>query len=601
MTETKDQTNIPTPIEWVEQNWQQQSPETQQAVDSRALIERFSKKFEMIDNLLKEKWWIQYFVNEMNKYLMQQNAWIQIRLDDTWKLQIDNIDQEKLRLLDEIVNSLIIKETTQWQEKSWNVHYDKDKDWEVDWWELVVDSKNWAKVEWWSQWVENPELVGKNSSELLQMAKWDKEFFLKNFCKQLSDGSYEVDFKWNDDADNKIWLSDFLPETAKKVKTTNVAWATEEWSRHWLKWWFYDDTTKSYMEIHSWYKFQIVESYTQEEIDAKLKEKDERIVALMQDEEMKKLYIVDWKEDEEKKAKLEEILWKAIEYWHELTPENIKSILSWFDKDLKNVSSAQIVMNFREIQSSKVNPERYAYWWWALAWFVDIESISDPALKEKLRLIQNKKLDELTFDEWKALFLWVFWEWPWTDLAVQLAWWNSALLVRTIATAKHEWWLKFWRINRDPNYAAQQRNIWSFQISEKFTPNNNVIDKYYWNMLEWLRMAWKEDWNITQIINKYKSQSRSSTAESYWSIVQNLQSELEWAGISKAQQDVLCWYWYINKERWWAGTFSQLADPNLSADSLTILISTRIQWWIQAIWRSVVAQMDSSVSNYARW
>lgn len=475
------------------------------------------------------------------------------------------------------------------------------------------------KAEWSILSVEqdiSPDLLKLSQasvSELIQAERNNPWTLLKIFAfgedwralkfdsiKDLVNRKITFSFRGNSIAEKRIWLSDMLEPAAKRVEVTKSGVA-QEGLRQGIKWWFFTQWAKynDYLEVLDGYTLTIKELYTPEELEIAQGKSKEQFLAftnLTQDPRIKALYIRDGKIDERLQQVLIEIWQVAIEYGNEPSVEDVLKVVRWCGGDLAQTNSADIVSAFRAAQIIKNDPE------WAssskLTWFVNLESITDPALKQKLKDIADKPLSLMNFEDAKTLFLWVFWTGPWTDLAVRLSNGSPALLLRTIATAKHEGGLKFGLTN--PDKAKNQKNIWTFQISEAFEKGNVMRKYFYKSLVAWLELAWNPV-SINPVLEKYNNEVSNADAGNYGELTSRMMSEIQSLGISYAQQDLLTWYWYINLSQWGARTFAKLADSSLSEPEVMTLISDKIQVWIPAIWASVVAQIKSqSVGDYVR-
>lgn len=221
----------------------------------------------------------------------------------------------------------------------------------------------------------------------------------------------------------------------------------------------------------------------------------------------------------------------------------------------------------------------------------------DPMLKEDFEKIKWKKLNQLTFDESVIFFRSIFWDWPWTNLAIVLSQSSPVFLTRIVALWTHEWWLRFWRINHDPNTDSWQSNIWTFQISAKFTWTDNVIIKYLDTMKKWLEMSGNNSVDIDALKNS--NDVSNVTRDNYWTKVQKIQNELNSKWLNLSQQDLLSWLWFVALKSNSESIFQRLRDSSLSKWALINLISDEIQVGISAIWSSVNSQLTSnSVDNY---
>ncbi len=184
-----------------------------------------------------------------------------------------------------------------------------------------------------------------------------------------------------------------------------------------------------------------------------------------------------------------------------------------------------------------------------------------------------KKMKELSFDESKQLLISIFGQWPGTDLLIKIDWWSGVAIKRMIALAKHEGWFVFWRRNKDPK---SWFNIWTFQIWWSWSTEADSLKKYNNCFNLWEKLAEENDIPV------------------------------DFAVMDNAQKDLLAHLWYINEYRWWkkdktewwkkdeVTTFDMLKDPNLTDSEVVHLMSTRIQWGIDAIWLSVVAQLNNA-------
>lgn len=174
----------------------------------------------------------------------------------------------------------------------------------------------------------------------------------------------------------------------------------------------------------------------------------------------------------------------------------------------------------------------------------------------------TEKLSSLTFAQAKNFAYAIFGHGPATELLIKLSKDNPAMILRTIALAKHEWWLKFGRRNDDPNKASGQKNIWTFQISDKA----DVQKKYDAALAVGKTLWWWEDLDTTAT---------------------NL----------TAQQDLWSWLGYVSSGRWGQATFDKLADATLSDLAVKSLMSDTIQWGIEAIGQWVVTQIATETTQ----
>lgn len=171
-----------------------------------------------------------------------------------------------------------------------------------------------------------------------------------------------------------------------------------------------------------------------------------------------------------------------------------------------------------------------------------------------------KLMWELNWTESIALARKIFHPGPATDLLIKLDDWDGTMIKRMIALGYHEGWLKFGRQNPDP---ASGYNYWTFQIGwSKSTPESSMR-KYEECMRAGIALA-----------------KRNGIDVSMETIV------------DPGQKDLITHLGYIDSQRGWANTFAMLRDKNLSDWELIHLMSTKIQGWIDAIWKSVVAQMQ---------
>lgn len=114
-------------------------------------------------------------------------------------------------------------------------------------------------------------------------AKWPN--IMNKFAKKIDDKTYNIDFWTNKSLENNIGLSEVMPEEVKKV---HIIWEKNGrkydlvWTRQGTKGWFYDENGR-YLAIFNWFKVEVLESYTSEELASKQKENDEKISSLSAD------------------------------------------------------------------------------------------------------------------------------------------------------------------------------------------------------------------------------------------------------------------------------------------------------------------------------
>jgi hypothetical protein len=172
-----------------------------------------------------------------------------------------------------------------------------------------------------------------------------------------------------------------------------------------------------------------------------------------------------------------------------------------------------------------------------------------------------KLMSDLSWVESAALARKIFNPGPATDLLIAIDGWKGSMIQRMVALWEHEWWLKFGRQNPDP---ASGFNIWTFQIGGSGTSREDSLQKYESCLNAGIRLA-----------------------KNYW-------INIDYSALSDpGQKDLMAHLGYIDSQRWGSQTFAQLRDPNLSEDALVILMHNKIQWWIRAIWESVVTQIAS--------
>lgn len=167
---------------------------------------------------------------------------------------------------------------------------------------------------------------------------------------------------------------------------------------------------------------------------------------------------------------------------------------------------------------------------------------------------------DLTGPESIALANKIFHPGPATDLLVKIDGGSGVMIKRMIALGYHEGWLKFGRQNADP---ASGYNYGTFQIGWSNSTPESSLRKYEQCMKSGITLA--------------KQYGIDASMESI---------------VDAGQKDLMTHLGYIESQRGWSNTFAMLKDPNLSDGELVHLMSTKIQGWIDAIWKSVVAQMQ---------
>lgn len=202
-------------------------------------------------------------------------------------------------------------------------------------------------------------------------------------------------------------------------------------------------------------------------------------------------------------------------------------------------------------------------------WAISLRDFTSPSTtpEQSLEATQEaitgtEKLSTLTFVQAKNFAYAIFGHGPATELLIKLSKDNPAMILRTIALAKHEWWLQFGIRNDDPNKASGQKNIWTFQISDKV----DVQKKYDDALIVAKSLRWWEELNPA---------------------LTNL----------SAQKDLWSWLGYISSSRGGQATFDRLADATLSDLAVKSLISDTIQWGIEAIGQWVVTQIATETTQ----
>lgn len=273
--------------------------------------------------------------------------------------------------------------------------------------------------------------------------------------------------------------------------------------------------------------------------------------------------------------------------------EEIKKNINGFTDTYLKLTIPQLVNPENDfIKSQSVNADTFAY---ALfgnltgeKFFVEgvnlgllkpIEDINN----KNIANIEKKNLKELNFEEAKILANKIFGDGPATNLLFAMSNNTPAMILRSIALAKHEGGLKFWLKNTDPNKKSAQINIWTFQISAK---KNEIVNKRNKNLEEGLLLL--KEHNI-------------SYEEAYFKKLNNYNDETWDSTQQKAQTDLLVWLWFIQKERGGKATLEKLADNTLSDNEIVDLMSSKIQWGIGAIGKDIVAQIKNwNTDQYAQ-
>lgn len=225
-------------------------------------------------------------------------------------------------------------------------------------WDSWIDNGNIEDSNW-SESKEDTDISNMPMNDLLQKEKAEPWFLLKQFCEHQPDWTYKVDFKWNYEAEKKIWLSDMLWSEIKSVEVNSDKWDFSKWVRQWFKWWFFDGHW--YCEILTWYTFKVWEKFTQEELANLENGLNEELQKFLDKGKIKELYTKDWVEDPSLKWKLTDIAKKALEYgmdpnvvvwlwksdWDVLSDDG-----DWFDSKLNMVTRRfQILQNdYKEIE-----------------------------------------------------------------------------------------------------------------------------------------------------------------------------------------------------------------------------------------------------------
>jgi len=173
-----------------------------------------------------------------------------------------------------------------------------------------------------------------------------------------------------------------------------------------------------------------------------------------------------------------------------------------------------------------------------------------------------KVLKELNIMESITLLKKIFWEWPWTELLINIDNGSTFAIKRMVTLAEHEWKLLFGRQNKDPR---SWNNVWVFQIWWKNSTPRKSLNKYTKCLDAWVELA-KEKWikiDYESLIN------------------------------SPSQRDLIAHLWYINLERWWDKVLNELSNSNLSKKETTQLMSRKIQGWSSAIWKNIITMLNT--------
>lgn len=188
----------------------------------------------------------------------------------------------------------------------------------------------------------------------------------------------------------------------------------------------------------------------------------------------------------------------------------------------------------------------------------------------------NKTLKELkNFAEAKTFAYSIFGKGPATEALITLSKGNSAAIIRTIALAKIENWLKFGaenfalivKKNLFVRSADTWWDIWTFQIHD--VNKQAATDKYNKNL-----DIWKKQFLPVGI--------RLSDTDAN----------------AAAQRDLLCWLGYVYSSPWWQKLLEELANPSLN-DSQVWALMAKIQWGL--VGDKMVADLaNNKVSDYTK-
>ncbi len=216
------------------------------------------------------------------------------------------------------------------------------------------------------------------------------------------------------------------------------------------------------------------------------------------------------------------------------------------DKELEAKAQEQIKQR-KEIRESIGTMRKWKFFW-----------TTDKPISETV-----KALKDLNVAETNNLLKKIFGQWPATDLLIAIDDGSTFAIKRMITLAYHEGWLHFGRQNPDP---ASGFNIGTFQIGGRNSTPESSMHKYERCLHSWVLLAWQK----------------------------NIPINYEMLKNDAAQRDLLAHLWYIQLERRGSETFGKLRDGNLSESEVVNLMHHDIQWGIEAIGRSVVAQVNNT-------
>lgn len=233
------------------------------------------------------------------------------------------------------------------------------------------------------------------------------------------------------------------------------------------------------------------------------------------------------------------------------TIKNNGAALSELEEDIKIVESAK--QELAEKQKLNDTIGKIREWWF----YGTNKPISDTI----------KLMADLSPKESVGLARKVFKDGPATELLIILDGWTGEMIKRMVALGYHEGWLKFgrgfstgWDI--DP---SSWRNLWTFQIGGRGSTYEDSLKKYQNCTDEWIKLA--KQYGIS----------------------------IDYDALSDAgQRDLITHFWYIQSQRGGSSTFDKLRDSSLSEREVITLMHDKIQWWIPAIWKSVVAQINTT-------
>lgn len=186
----------------------------------------------------------------------------------------------------------------------------------------MVTKKNTENLKWIEKNPENfkkdtiidlwIDVLNKDISAGKIFSEYEKNGrIVDNFINKIDENNFLVDFRKNINAENNIWLSEVMPSEVKKV---HIVWIKEGrkydmvWTRQWLKWGFYDEKWR-YLPIYNWFKINVLESHSKEELTEKQKENDEKISKLSNNSiftDFKEIY---------KENEFNLIIKKWVQYW----------------------------------------------------------------------------------------------------------------------------------------------------------------------------------------------------------------------------------------------------------------------------------------------